>query len=79
MRKWPDDYVNKVICGDCLEVMKEMPDECVDMVITDLAVVEVTPRGLVLQEVAPGWTAAEIQALTEPQLIISPDLKEIEL
>jgi len=33
--KWPDDFVNKVIHGDCLEVMKEMPDECIDCIITD--------------------------------------------
>jgi len=31
---WPDDFVNKIICGDCLEVMKEMPDECVDFIFT---------------------------------------------
>ena len=30
---WPEDFVNKIICGDCLEVMKEMPDECIDMII----------------------------------------------
>jgi len=32
--KWPSDFVNKVICGDCLEVMKQIPDECIDMAIT---------------------------------------------
>jgi len=32
--KWPDDFVNKVICGDCLGVMKGIPDECIDMAIT---------------------------------------------
>jgi len=32
---WPDDFINKVICGDCLEVMKEMPDECVDSCFAD--------------------------------------------
>jgi 3-oxoacid CoA-transferase B subunit len=53
--------------------------ECVDLVVTDLAVIEVTPEGLVLKEVAPGWTVAEVQALSEPELIISPDLKEVEL
>ncbi len=53
--------------------------ECVDLVITDLAVIEVTPQGLLLKEVAPGWSAAEVQALTEPKLIVAPDLKEIEL
>jgi 3-oxoacid CoA-transferase subunit B len=53
--------------------------ECVDLIITDLAVIEVTPKGLVLKEVAPGWTAKEIQALTEPRLKLAPDLKEMEL
>ncbi len=51
----------------------------VNLIITDLAVVEVTPEGLLLKEVAPGWTAEEVQALTEPRIIIAPDLKEIEL
>jgi len=32
--RYPDDFINKIICGDCLEVMKEMPDKCVDMIIT---------------------------------------------
>jgi 3-oxoacid CoA-transferase B subunit len=53
--------------------------ECVDLVITDLAVIEPTLDGLVLKEVAPGWTAEEVQALTEPKLIVAEDLKEIEL
>jgi 3-oxoacid CoA-transferase subunit B len=53
--------------------------KCVDMIVTDLAVIEVSDKGLVLKEVAPGWTAKEIQELTEPRLIIAPDLKEIEL
>ena len=33
--KYPDDFINKVIPGDCLEVMKQMPDKCVDLVLTD--------------------------------------------
>jgi 3-oxoacid CoA-transferase subunit B len=49
------------------------------LVVTDLAVIAVTPRGLLLREIAPGWKAEEVQALTEPRLIIAPDLKEIEL
>lgn len=32
---WPDDYINKVICGDCLEIMKGIPDNSVDLVVTD--------------------------------------------
>jgi 3-oxoacid CoA-transferase B subunit len=52
---------------------------CVDLIVTDIAVIQVTPEGLFLKEVAPGWTAKEVQAFTEPELIISHDLKEIEL
>jgi 3-oxoacid CoA-transferase len=52
---------------------------CVNLIVTDLAVIEVTPEGLMLKEVAPGWTAEEVQTLTEPELAIAPDIKEIEL
>jgi 3-oxoacid CoA-transferase B subunit len=52
---------------------------CVDLIITDIAVIEVTDKGLVLKETAPGWTAKEVQALTEPKLIIAADLKEMAL
>ncbi len=31
-----NEYLNKIICGDCLEVMKKLPDKCVDMVLCDL-------------------------------------------
>ena len=51
----------------------------VKLIVTDLAVMEVTPKGLLLKEVAPGVTAEEVQTVTEPQLIISPDLTEIQL
>lgn len=30
-----NEYLNKIICGDCLEVMKKLPDKCVDLVLTD--------------------------------------------
>lgn len=53
--------------------------ECVDLIITDLGVIEVVPGGLLLREVAPGWTAEEVQACTQPELIVAPDLREIEL
>ncbi len=53
--------------------------ECVDLIISDIAVIEVDEQGLVLKEVAPGWTAEEVRALTEAELIVAPDLKEIEL
>jgi len=49
--------------------------KCVKLIITDLAVIEVTGEGLVLKEMAPGWTPEEIQELTEPRLLIR-DVKE---
>ncbi len=52
---------------------------CVSLVVTDLAVIEVGPEGLILREYAPGWSPEEIQELTEPRLILAPDLKEFEL
>jgi site-specific DNA-methyltransferase (adenine-specific)/modification methylase len=32
---YPDDFINQIICGDCLEVMKDIPDNSVDLVLTD--------------------------------------------
>ena len=52
--------------------------ECVDFVVTDIAVIEITKDGMVLKEYAPGWTVEEIQALTEPKLKIAKDIKEME-
>ena len=40
---------------------------------------EVTDEELLLKETAPGWSVDEIQAVTEPELIVAPDLKEMEL
>jgi 3-oxoacid CoA-transferase B subunit len=51
----------------------------VNMLFTDLAVIEITPEGMVLKEVAPGLTAKDVQSVTEPKLLVSPDLKEIAL
>lgn len=51
----------------------------VNMIVTDLAVMDVTPEGLLLREVAPGYTPEEIQALTEPIFKVSEDLKEMPL
>jgi len=51
----------------------------VNMLFTDLAVIEITPQGMVLKEVFPGLTVEDIQSVTEPKLIIPPDLKEMDL
>jgi 3-oxoacid CoA-transferase B subunit len=52
---------------------------CVDLIITSLAVIEVISKGLLLKEIAPGFTPEEVQKVTEPKLIIAPDLHQIEL
>lgn len=43
---------------------------CVDLIVTDLAVIERDERGLVLRECAAGFTPADVQRLTEPPLVI---------
>ncbi len=48
---------------------------CVDMIITEMCVIEVTKEGLMLTEYNPEFTVEEIQAATEARLFISPDLK----
>jgi 3-oxoacid CoA-transferase subunit B len=49
----------------------------VHTIVTELACINVTPDGLVLEEIAPGLKADEVQQATEAHLIISPHLKEM--
>ena len=51
----------------------------VHRIITDLAVIEVTAQGLVLREVAPGVSARDVQARTQPTLKVSDELREMQL
>src|SRR6202161_4433069 len=48
----------------------------VNLIVTELGVIEITPQGLVLREVAPGITAADVQRATEPALRIAPGIKQ---
>ena len=48
-------------------------------IITDLCVIDVTPEGLLLRELAPGVSAREVQEKTQPTLQVLPDIAEIKL
>src|SRR5512139_2911604 len=52
---------------------------CVSAVCTDLAWIDVTPRGLLLRELAPGATVADVQRATEPSLVVDPACAEMRL
>src|SRR5207302_5453795 len=46
--------------------------EVVDHIVTELALIDVTPEGLVLRELAPEVSLEQVQALTEPKLLLPP-------
>lgn len=47
----------------------------VNLIITEMGVMEITPEGIVLKEINPEFTVEDVQAATEARLIVSPDLK----
>ncbi|QDI92520.1 CoA transferase subunit B [Salicibibacter halophilus] len=49
--------------------------EVVTKIITDCAVIEVTPKGLMLTEIAEGYTVEDIKKMTEPDLVVSEAVK----
>ncbi len=51
---------------------------CVDTIVTDLAVIDVKPEGLLLREIAPGWSNEDVQELTGAPLISPGRATEIE-
>jgi 3-oxoacid CoA-transferase subunit B len=51
----------------------------VNTIITNLAVIEVTPKGLLLREVAPGVSVGDVQAATGPKFLLAEDLREMDL
>jgi 3-oxoacid CoA-transferase subunit B len=53
--------------------------QVVDLIVTEMAYIRVTSAGLVLEEVAPGLTAADVQRVTEASLIVSPELKPMQI
>lgn len=54
-------------------------DRRVDLIVTELAVIKPSDRGLILKEVAPGVEVAQVQALTEANLILTEPVTTMEL
>ena len=51
----------------------------VDTIVTELAVIKVTPEGLVLEEIAPDTTVEEVQKATAAKLIVAQPVKTTQL
>jgi 3-oxoacid CoA-transferase subunit B len=54
-------------------------ERCVNLIVTNLAVIEVTTSGLLLREVAPGVTPDEVKAATEAHLLLPPGVTSMDL
>jgi 3-oxoadipate CoA-transferase, beta subunit len=63
------------IVGECTYPLTAL--QCVDTIITDLAVIDVTSSGLLLRELAPGWSADEVQKLTGANLTVPGRVAEM--
>ena len=53
--------------------------KCINHIVTEYALIDVTPQGLVLRELAPGVTVEQVQAITEPKLTVAPDVREMKI
>ncbi|MGH9823839.1 MAG: CoA transferase subunit B [Blastocatellia bacterium] len=51
----------------------------VKMIVTEMAVIDVTSQGLLLREVAPGLKPQDVQKATQAQLQVAPDVKTISI
>ena len=52
---------------------------CVNRIVTDVAVIDISDGALILREFAPGWTPEQVQAITAAHLTIPSDVREISL
>ena len=72
-----DPFGNPKIVSNCSYPITGQT--CVSLIVTDVAVIEISKKGMILKEVAPGWSAKEVQQITDAKLSIANDLSEIEL
>jgi len=54
------------------KILKKCTLPLTDHIVTELAVIDVTPAGLLLREIAPDSTIEQVESLTEPQLLLPP-------
>ncbi len=74
---WPDDYINKIICGDCLEVMKGIPDESIQCCITSPPYWGLrdyqTEGQFGLEETPEAYAAKMVEVFEEVRRVLKPD------
>lgn len=60
---FPDDFINKIICGDCLEIMKQIPNESIDLIITSppYNLKNSTGNGMKAGTTSGKWAGAALQ------------------
>ena len=71
-----DKYGKSKIVSEC--TLPLTSKRCVDVIITDMAVMEVTPEGLVLQELMSPYTVEDVKKCTEAAFHVSPSLLVID-
>lgn len=72
-----DKYGNSKVLKEC--TLPLSAPHCLDKIITDMAVFEFQDGKLLLMETAPGVTVDEVIASTDGEVIVSPDVKEMDL
>jgi len=71
--------VTPVIAGSSTLVAQLAAGADADVLITDVAVLRLTPRGMEIVEVAPTWTPEEVQAVSGAELLVADEVAEISL
>jgi site-specific DNA-methyltransferase (adenine-specific) len=61
--KYPSDFINKIVCGDSLEIMKQMPDNCIDLAVTSppYNLKNSTGNGMSVNTKTGKWAGAALQ------------------